>query len=71
MFLSTQNIQYKYAQKISALRNFGKKESGYPCFQSSLFAETPAFSETCICIVSLQSYSGQNYKFTSDAVTII
>lgn len=43
MFLSTQNIQYKYAQKISALRNFGKKESGYPCFQSSLFAETPAF----------------------------
>lgn len=43
MFLSTQNIQYKYAQKISALRNFGKKESGYPCFQSSLFAETTAF----------------------------
>ena len=43
MFLSTQNIQYKYAQKISALRNFGKKESGYPCFQSSLLAETPAF----------------------------
>lgn len=48
-----------------------EKRERVSVFSIFFVCRNTGFSETCICIVSLQSYSGQNYKFNSDAVTII